>query len=139
MIIREYKTSDFQSIMSDIPSSYSERRKDQLRIVENCKSYFCYIAEDEGKINGFIIFEDMGDNKSFYIVQISVAEKRKGSGSRLMNKVFEKVGKGSQISLNVNTTNEAAIEFYKKLGFKKSGETKDYKKGEDKYWFKINL
>jgi ribosomal protein S18 acetylase RimI-like enzyme len=135
MIIREYNPDDFQSIISDIPSSYLQRRKDQLKMVENCEPFFCYVAVDEEKIIGFVIFEDLGDGKSYYIVQISVAGKRKGIGTQLMNKVFKKIGKGSQVSLNVNTTNEAAIAFYKKLGFQKSGETKDYRKGEDKYWY----
>jgi len=135
MIIREYQPSDADYIIKNIPSKYPKKRAEQLKIVENCQSYNCFVAE-EGVIKGFVIFQDLGDKQSYYIVQITVAELKKGIGTKLMKQVFAAVGQGGQVSLNVNTTNSAAIVFYEKLGFEKSGETKDYIKGEDKYWYK---
>lgn len=139
MIIREYQPSDLQSILAVMPGKYPQRRKDQFKIVESCQTFFCYLAEDKGVIKGFVIIEDLGDGKSYYLVQISVSEERRGIGTQLMNKVFEKIGRGGHLSLNVNITNKNAIKFYKALGFKKSGQTKDYRKGEDKHWYQIDL
>lgn len=139
MLIREYQSEDFEKIILLMSGKYPQRRKSQLKMVENCESFSCFVAEDKNEIKGFVIFEDLGDNKSFYLVQISVIDKRQGIGTQLMRKVFEKVDTGSQVILNVNTANKGAIKFYKKLGFKKSGFTKDYRQAEDKYWFKIDL
>jgi len=135
MIIREYRPEDKGAILN-FRGRYSQRRADKLVFVENSDTFFCYVAEDKG-IKGFIIMEDLRDN-NYYMVQVDVSKKRKGIGTLLVKKVFEKI-KSGHISLNVNTTNTEAIKFYEALGFTRSGHTKNFKKGKDKYWYEIEI
>ncbi|MEK7617238.1 MAG: GNAT family N-acetyltransferase [Patescibacteria group bacterium] len=97
------------------------------------------IAEDDLGIKGFIIMEDLRDGVSHYMVQINVLEKRKGIGKALFNKVVERIGEDGHVSLCVNTDNEEAIKFYEAVGFTRSGHTVGYRKGQDKYWYQMDL
>ena len=56
-----------------------------------------------------------------------------------MTKISQDLGPGKHLSLCVNTDNEDAIKFYESLGFKRTGFTKEYRRGQDKYWYGIDL
>jgi ribosomal protein S18 acetylase RimI-like enzyme len=137
MILREYQSNDLEQILT-MDNKDSKRRKDKFKVVENCDAFACYVAEEDSRIKGFVIIEDLGDGISYYISQINAAEKRKGIGRRLMQYTFERIGTGKHISLNVNSDNEEAIRFYEALGFQRSGFTRNYRKGQDKYWYERN-
>lgn len=139
MIIREYKHEDLEFILHRMDGRYSKRRADKFKLVENCDAFYCYVAEEDSKIKGFIIMEDLGDNTSHYMVQINVAKKRKGIGTLLVKHIFKKIGQGGHISLCVNINNEDAIKFYENLGFVKSGYTNGYRKNQNKLWYRIEL
>ena len=139
MIIREYEHRDLEYILHKFDGRYSKRREDKFRLVENSNAFYCYLAEEDSKIKGFIMMENLGDDISHYMVQINVNEKRSGIGRLLVDKVFEKIGSGGHISLCVNTDNQEAIKFYESLGFKRSGYTQGYRKNQDKYWYQIDL
>lgn len=137
--VREYKSEDLQHILHEMDGKYSKRREDRFRLVECSDAFSCYVAEENSKIRGFVIVEDLGDGNSNYIVQINVGEKREGIGRELMRKVFDAVGKGGHISLCVNTDNEDSIKFFEALGFKRSGYTEGYRKNQDKHWYQLDL
>ena len=138
MNIREYQQKDLEHMLM-IDGRSSQRRKDKLRLVECSPAFACYVAEQNEKIIGFIIMEDLGDGISYYMAQINVAEKRKGIGRQLVKKVFSNLGPGTHISLCVNTDNETAIQFYESLGFQRSGFTEGYRKNQNKFWYQIDL
>ena len=137
--IREYCHEDLEFILHRMDGRYSKRREDKFRLVEASDAFYCYVAEDHTEIKGFIIMEDLGDGVSHYMVQMNVAEKRQGIGRRLFEKAVHRIGPGGHISLCVNTDNEEAIKFYEALGFKRSGFTEGYRKGQDKYWYQLDL
>ena len=139
MRIREYSSDDLEFILREMDDRCSRRREDKFRLVENLEAFYCYVAEEGSKIKGFIIMEDLGDDASHYMVQINVAEKRKGIGRLLVQEIFDRIGSGRHISLCVNMDNGEAIQFYEALGFTKSGYTLGYRKGQDKYWYQIDL
>jgi len=136
LFIRKYRPSDFDDALN-FDGKPSKRREQKLRLVESSEAFFCLVAEDE-KFEGFIIMEDLGDGKSFYMVQINVAGKRKGVGRKLVIRAFEHIGPGGHVSLCVNTDNKEAILFYEALGFKVSGFTAGYRKNQDKIWYQID-
>ncbi|MEM2259006.1 MAG: ribosomal protein S18-alanine N-acetyltransferase [Candidatus Thermoplasmatota archaeon] len=89
-----------------------------------------FVAEENGKVVGYII----GDDERKMIVSIAVHPdyRFKGYGKKLMEHVF-KFMKG-EILLQVRKSNEGAIKFYEKMGFKKKGEIRRYYfDGEDAY------
>ena len=139
MNIREYQHKDLEFILHKMDDHYSKRREDKFKLVENSDAFYCYVAEEDSRILGFIIMESLGDNVSHYMVQINAALKRQGIGRRLVQRVFEKIGRGGHISLCVNTDNDAAIKFYEALGFMRSGFTEGYRKGQNKYWYQLDL
>lgn len=139
MIIRKYQHEDLEFILHKMDNRYSKRREDKFRLVECSKAFYCFVAEDDSLIKGFIIMEELRDNVSHYMVQIDVSEKRKRIGTQLVRCVFEKIGKGGHISLCVNTDNGEAIKFYEAIGFRRSGYTDGYRKNQDKYWYMIDL
>jgi|Deesub1362A_J573_1020465.scaffolds.fasta_scaffold04705_3 ribosomal-protein-alanine N-acetyltransferase len=81
-----------------------------------------FVLEDDGKIIGYV----MADEERNLIVSIAVHPdyRRKGYGKMLMEHVL-KFMKGKVI-LQVRKSNEAAINFYKKLGFRRVGEIRKY-------------
>lgn len=137
MIIREYHPADGTAVL-EFDGRSSERRRAKFRLVERChESFYSYVAEKDGKICGFVIMEDLGDG-NHYMLQINTFPKHKGTGTKLASKVFERVGMG-HVSLCVNTNNPSAIAFYEYLGFIRSGESKNYRRGQDKFWYSLDL
>ncbi|MBI5880809.1 GNAT family N-acetyltransferase [archaeon] len=139
MNIREFKTADLEAILHKMDGRHSKRREDKFKLVTASEAFYCYVAEEDSGIVGFVIMEELGDGISHYMQQVNVARKRCGIGRQLVQKVFEHVGSGRHISLCVNTDNTEAINFYEALGFKRSGFTEGYRKGQDKYWYRIEL
>ena len=137
ILIRKYEPEDFESVLN-FDGTPSKRREQKLKMLE-LKDIFCgYVAESSKEIVGFIIMQDMGDNKSQQVMQINVKEKRKGIGRSLMAETFSKLGNGKHIILAVRIENTEAIKFYEAMGFKKSGHTEGYKKDKDYFWYSID-
>jgi len=139
MNVREYKHEDLEFILYEMSGRYSKRREDKFKLVECSTAFYCFVAEENSKIKGFIIMEELGDGISHYMLQVNVAEKRQGIGKALVQKVFDKIGPDGHISLCVNTDNETAIKFYEALGFKRAGYTEGYRKNQNKYWYQIDI
>ncbi len=137
--IREYQHEDLEKALN-MDGRPSERRKHKFALVESIESFYCYVAvlTDE-EILGFVIMEDFRDGASHYMVQINSAQKRKGIGRQLTQKVFDRVGVGGHISLCVNTDNQEAIDFYEAMKFTRSGFTDGYRKNQHKYWYQKDL
>ena len=83
-----------------------------------------YKAKCNNKIVGFCVVKKYG--KRHHIMSIAILEeyRRKGIGMKLINKVKE--DDNHKISLYVQSTNDIAIRFYKKNGFKNIKLLKDY-------------
>lgn len=140
-IIRPYRESDFGSALDlDGRGKCHKRRAANLTLISPNvdNGFYGYVAEDEyGDIVGFVVMEDLREEgNNHYMRQINASEKRRGIGRALVEKVFEVIGTDGHISLGVNTDNTEAISFYEALGFQRCGETKGYRRGQDKYWYK---
>ena len=84
----------------------------------------CFIAEADGEIAGFVISES--DDAEAHIVTLDVLQqfRRRGTGSRLLKRAEESLA-GRRVSwvwLETATTNEAAIAFWQKHGYRQSGD-----------------
>lgn len=130
--VRCFQESDFESLLN-IDGKPSGRRKHKLQLVAKMGNVHCLVAECRGKPIGFVMYEDLGDN-SYYLIQINAEPRRQKIGSFLMTNLFKEI-KESHLSLCVNCINHSAISFYEKLGFVWAGFTRNYRDGQDKFWY----
>lgn len=93
----------------------------------------CKVAVKENKIIGFIIVHLLAGERLFEsaeIYNIAVKEKfrRKGTGQKLFDETIcdLKNQNISEVWLEVRKSNENAIKFYRKNGFVKQSERKNY-------------
>jgi len=138
MIIRDYREEDLEFVLNEIPSKDIDGRRTKFIRVENCSDYHCLVAENDIKILGFIIMEDLDDGGSQYLAQINAFPKRQGTGRLLMEAAIDKLSAGGHICLKTGTNNEAQF-FYEKLGFKQNGSVFDYRTGKEKYWYVFDI
>ncbi|MEE9115287.1 MAG: hypothetical protein V3U09_00110, partial [Thermoplasmata archaeon] len=61
MIVREYKSEDLQEILHEMNGKNSKRRERKFKLVECSDAFICFVAEDDSRIRGFVIVEDLGD------------------------------------------------------------------------------
>ena len=82
-------------------------------IVENC---------------GFILYQKVEGEAEIITIAVRPEERRKGFASLLLERLQEQ---SSSIFLEVNITNQAAVNFYKKHGFTEIGLRKKYYDDKD--------
>ena len=114
MGIRRFRVEDLEEIMVIESLAFPKSPYPQevfIYYALDINSNFL-VYEMNGKVVGYIIFQNDG-----HVISIAVHPewRRKGIGTELMKKVFEKTGGRSRIEVRVSNT--TAIEFYKKLGF----------------------
>lgn len=89
------------------------------------------IAKNENEIVGFAGIIILPDDVEITNIVTKKTERKKGIGKLLLDKLIEmaiQTGK-SNISLEVNEINQAAINLYKKSGFEEVGIRKKYYNG----------
>jgi ribosomal protein S18 acetylase RimI-like enzyme len=134
--IREFKHEDLGQILN-FDSKDSKRRQDKFQRVELLDTYCAFVAERGEDIVGFIVLEDLSDGITCHLTQINVANdyKRNGIGSMLINHVFQYLGAGKRVTLNVNVANAPAIRLYESLGFERCGFSMHYRENQNKIWY----
>lgn len=122
MIFREYEPRDLDSIVELEKRAFpiGPYNRSMLRKIFNTKGSFNFIAEENGKIIGYVIALPL-DEKSADIESIAVDPDlhRGGLGSKLIRLIEEGMLKRSfQYSvLEVRDMYEEAINFYRKHGY----------------------
>ncbi len=84
------------------------------------------VWEEEGKAKGYIIWRSvLGE---VHIINLAVAKdsRRRGIASRLLQRCIKSEAQASYFVLEVRKSNRAAIELYRKHGFRVVAEIKDY-------------
>lgn len=88
------------------------------------------LYEEDNKVLGFILFALNFDNIDIYAIAVDVDHKRKGIGTQLLTYVKENFNINT-ITIEVRKKNIAAVEFYKKFGFKIINIRKNYYENDD--------
>lgn len=91
--------------------------------INNPDNFFA-VAKDENIIVGMCNASLLQEGKTVNVqrLHISPSYQRQGIGSKLMNEIVKAFPKASMVELEVEKQNYKAQAFYKKLGFKESGE-----------------
>jgi len=87
-----------------------------------------FISEKDGKTTGFILGREVLDEGEILNLAVRRRNRRYGVGTALLKRMlraFEERGV-SRVFLEVRESNQAAIAFYKKLGFQQVGRRERY-------------
>lgn len=86
------------------------------------------VAEEDGSVWGFVAFRTMADEAEILNLAVDSTRRRRGIGSKLMKDVLTacKAAGVKRIFLEVRDSNEAARNFYSRLGFTQVGRRREY-------------
>lgn len=90
-----------------------------------------YVYIENNEPIGLISYSLIYDRIELEYIWVSFEHRKKGIASKLMDKMIEE--KVNNITLEVRTTNEGAINLYKKYNFKVVSTRKNYYGNEDAY------
>ncbi|MEM2546825.1 MAG: ribosomal protein S18-alanine N-acetyltransferase [Candidatus Bathyarchaeia archaeon] len=106
--------------------------KQQIAQLLQCNNTISLVAKEDGKIVGFVIgMLSVGDNVTVghvLTIDVSINHRRKGVGIKLLQEI-EKIFKNKQAGLcrlEVREDNVAALNLYRKLGYKKLRKLEHY-------------
>lgn len=74
------------------------------------------IAEDAGRIVGFLHYDELGDEPELHRIYLDPAYLRRGIGTALMDELHRRLGPGAHYVLMVVEANEPAVSFYRRHG-----------------------
>jgi ribosomal-protein-alanine acetyltransferase len=86
------------------------------------------VIEQDGKVSGFLISHQLGDEWEIENIAVTGSAQRSGLGTRLLGEFLNLVrGRGGRaIFLEVRESNLAARALYRKLAFVEAGRRKNY-------------
>ncbi len=90
-----------------------------------------YVYIENNEPIGLISYSLIYDRIELEYIWTSFEHRKKGIASKLMDKMLEE--NSNNITLEVRTTNESAINLYKKYNFKIASTRKNYYGNEDAY------
>ncbi|HXX21434.1 MAG TPA: N-acetyltransferase [Candidatus Acidoferrum sp.] len=132
--LRPFSSADFESLYEIDQACYEPAIAYSRRELRNYLRFpgaDCVVAEADGNIVGFILTAH--GNSWGYIVTIDVlaAYRRTGAGSLLLAEAERRLAADGvrEVGLETATDNTAAIAFWKKHGYRKTGVKKGYYPG----------
>jgi len=132
--LRPFASADFESLYEIDQACYEPAIAYSRRELRNYLWFpgaDCVVAEADGNIVGFILTAH--GNSWGYVVTIDVlaAYRRTGAGSLLLAEAERRLAADSvrEVGLETATDNTAAIAFWKKHGYRKTGVKKGYYPG----------
>mgnify|MGYP001624143185 FL=1 len=135
MLIRNYVNKDINGI--------NELGKLLHKNYQFYKDEFlnCVVVEENNKIIGFATYSIIYERGEIVDIIIKPKMRFRGYGSKLLNFIVEMIRKNGcvNITLEVNSTNVAAINLYNKLGFEVVAVRKKYYGENDGYLMKKDL
>src|SRR5215216_5646615 len=82
-------------------------------------------AGDEGLV-GYLICSRYADVWHLMNVAVAPRRRREGVATRLLERLFEEAGPDARYTLEVRTSNHAAIAMYERFGFHRAGHRRRY-------------
>src|SRR5947208_6668791 len=125
----------------DLPSVISIERRSfptpwslAMFVLELSKpSGICLAAEDSEGLIGYLVCARYDDVWHLMNVAIHPQRRRRGIATELILRLFDEAGDGARFTLEVRVSNAAAIELYRRFGFRSAGRRRRYyhDNGED--------
>lgn len=132
--LREYHPSDLDALVALDQACYAPEiaySRREMRAYLKFPNAECLVAEERGEIVGFILTAH--EDNYAHIITLDVAERfrRRGIGSALVVAAEERLrARGTaRIGLETAVTNEAAVAFWRKHGYRTREILPDYYSG----------
>jgi ribosomal-protein-alanine N-acetyltransferase len=100
------------------------------------------VATLNDEVVGYVMFDELYSSGIIISIAVSQKSRRRGIGSLLLTKALEKLKElgAKEVLLQVEVTNNSAINFYRKFGFTVEDLVPNYYgKGRDAYLMKLKL
>ena len=134
LTIRKLVYGDLPSVLSIERRSFGTPWSLAMFVLELSKpSGICLAAEDANGLAGYLVCSRYADVWHLMNVAVPPNRRRAGIASSLIHRLFAEVGSGARLTLEVRTSNEAAIAMYRGFGFEAAGHRRRYYQdnGED--------
>lgn len=125
-MIREFNLKDKEAVNSLL---INLDYKIDLDVFNN--DFLRAIVFEENKIIGVLVYQDLIDNLTIDYLIVDESFRNKGIASRMLKYIEDKHKNIINITLEVRESNNTAINFYKKNGFKSAAIRKNYYKNEN--------
>lgn len=89
------------------------------------------VYEEDNKILGFINYDLIYDRAEISYIFVNSNYRKRGIASKLFDNMLMRIKDAKNISLEVRISNDPAIKFYEKHGFKKVAKREKYYGNED--------
>jgi len=125
--IRRYQAGDFDALYNIdqicFPRGIAYGRR-ELRFYLADPSSDCFVAESGAEIYGFIVTEARGADAHIITLDVLPDHRRDGIGTRLLDEGEKAVANrgAARVWLETATTNDAAIAFWTRHGYRQYGE-----------------
>lgn len=100
---------------------FQERLKKRKASVNKDPNSRSWVAKDGEKVVGFCTARK-GEENRIQAIYVLPTQQGKGIGWKLMKTALDWIGSIDKIYVNVASYNQKSIEFYEKVGFKKTGK-----------------
>jgi ribosomal-protein-alanine N-acetyltransferase len=130
VMIRTLRPADalaVTKILQEAPES-ANWSAESLEEALNWSGGLALVSETKAEISGFLFGRRLGDEAEVLNLAVTPARRRRGEGGELLKAAMEAFqARGvSRVFLEVRESNEAALAFYAKHGFSKTGRRAAY-------------
>jgi ribosomal-protein-alanine N-acetyltransferase len=132
--IRRLVYSDLPAVLSIERRAFTTPWSLAMFVLELSKpSGICLAATSNDRLIGYLVCSRYADVWHLMNVAIEPQHRRAGIATTLIEQLFDEAGAGSRYTLEVRTSNDAAISMYQRFGFRPSGHRRRYyhDNGED--------
>jgi [ribosomal protein S18]-alanine N-acetyltransferase len=132
--IRKLVYGDLPNVLAIERRSFGTPWSLAMFVLELSKpSGVCLAAEDANGLVGYLVCSRYADVWHLMNVAVDPGRRRAGIASALIGRLFDEVGSGARLTLEVRTSNEGAIAMYERFGFEAAGHRRRYYQdnGED--------
>jgi ribosomal-protein-alanine N-acetyltransferase len=132
--IRRLVYSDLPSVLSIERRAFTTPWSLAMFVLELSKpSGICLAATSGGGLIGYLVCSRYADVWHLMNVAVEPGRRREGIATTLIGQLFDEAGADSRYTLEVRTSNGAAIQMYQRFGFRPSGHRRRYyhDNGED--------
>jgi len=132
--IRSLAYSDLPQVIAIERRSFPTPWSLAMFVLELSKpSGVCLAAIDGGKVVGYLVCARYDQVWHLMNIAVDPSSRRRGLGRRLLEAMLERAGPEASYTLEVRTSNAAAITLYESVGFRAAGKRPRYYQdtGED--------